>query len=80
MRPDYESCISISTQASINAMVGPGALVLLSPLVVGFVFGPRAVCGLLAGSIVSGVQIAVSMSNSGGAWDNAKKFIEAGKM
>jgi inorganic pyrophosphatase len=80
VRPDYESCISISTKASINAMMGPGALVLLSPLVIGFIFGPRAVCGLLAGSIVSGVQIAVSMSNSGGAWDNAKKFIEAGKL
>ena len=61
-------------------MMGPGALVLLSPLVIGFIFGPRAVCGLLAGSIVSGVQIAVSMSNSGGAWDNAKKYIEAGKL
>jgi len=61
-------------------MIGPGALVLLSPLVFGFTFGQRAVCGLLAGSIVSGVQIAVSMSNSGGAWDNAKKFIEAGKL
>jgi inorganic pyrophosphatase len=61
-------------------MMGPGALVLLSPLAIGFIFGPRAVCGLLAGSIVSGVQIAVSMSNSGGAWDNAKKYIEAGKL
>lgn len=61
-------------------MIGPGALVLLSPLVVGFLFGSRAVSGLLAGSIVSGVQIAVSMSNSGGAWDNAKKYIEAGKL
>ena len=59
-------------------MIGPGALVLLSPLVVGFLFGSRAVSGLLAGSIVSGVQIAVSMSNSGGAWDNAKKSFEAG--
>lgn len=60
-------------------MVAPGALVLLSPLAAGFLFGPRAVCGLLAGGIVSGVQVAISMSNSGGAWDNAKKFIEAGK-
>lgn len=55
VKPDYDSCISISTQASIKAMIGPGALVLLSPLVVGFFFGPRAVCGLLAGAIVSGV-------------------------
>jgi len=60
-------------------MIAPGALVLLSPLAAGFFFGPRAVCGLLAGAIVSGVQVAISQSNSGGAWDNAKKFIEAGK-
>lgn len=58
-------------------MVAPGALVLLSPLVMGFLLGPRGVAGLLAGAIVSGVQMAVSMSNSGGAWDNAKKYIEA---
>lgn len=60
-------------------MVAPGALVLVSPLAAGFLFGPRAVCGLLAGAIVSGVQVAISQSNSGGAWDNAKKYIEAGK-
>lgn len=61
-------------------MMAPGALVILSPLVMGFLFGPRGVCGLLAGSIVSGVQIAISMSNTGGAWDNAKKYIEAGHL
>jgi len=77
--PDYETCIRISTEASIKSMVAPGALVLLSPLAAGFLFGPRAVCGLLAGAIVSGVQVAISQSNSGGAWDNAKKYIEAGK-
>lgn len=59
-------------------MVAPGLLVVLSPIVMGFLFGPRGVSGLLAGSIVSGVQIAISFSNSGGAWDNAKKYIEAG--
>lgn len=59
-------------------MVAPGLLVIFSPLVVGFFFGADAVCGLLAGEIVSGVQIAISFSNTGGAWDNAKKFIEAG--
>ena len=79
-RPDYERCIEISTKASIQKMVAPGILVLGSPLLFGFVFGPRAVCGLLAGGIVSGVQIAISASNSGGAWDNAKKYIEAGKL
>jgi len=55
VRPDYERCIAISTQASLKHMFAPGALVLLSPLIMGFLFGPRGVCGLLAGSIVSGV-------------------------
>ena len=76
--PDYDSCIKIATEASIKDMIAPGALVVVSPILVGFVFGSRAVCGLLAGTIVSGVQIAISMSNTGGAWDNAKKYIEAG--
>ena len=61
-------------------MAGPGLLVIMSPLAMGFLFGARGVCGLLAGSIVSGVQIAISFSNSGGAWDNAKKYIEAGNL
>ncbi len=76
--PDYEKCIQISTQASIKRMVAPGILVLGSPLLFGFLFGPEGVSGLLAGIIVSGVQIAISFSNTGGAWDNAKKYIEAG--
>ena len=61
-------------------MVAPGFLVLASPLAMGFLVGSRGVCGLLAGAIVSGVQVAISFSNSGGAWDNAKKFIEAGRL
>ena len=61
-------------------MIAPGALVLLSPLLMGFLLGARGVSGLLAGAIVSGVQMAISMSNSGGAWDNAKKYIEAGHL
>ena len=61
-------------------MVAPGLLVLLSPLLMGFLLGPRGVCGLLSGAIVSGVQVAVAFSNSGSAWDNAKKFIEAGNL
>lgn len=61
-------------------MIVPGLLVMLSPLVMGFLFGARGVCGLLAGAIVSGVQIAISFSNSGGAWDNAKKYIESGNL
>jgi inorganic pyrophosphatase len=59
-------------------MIAPGLLVLLAPLVIGFLFGPTCLAGMLAGSLVSGVQIAISASNTGGAWDNAKKYIEAG--
>ena len=74
--PDYDGCIAISTQASLRMMIAPGALVLGSPLLAGFLFGPMAVAGLLAGSITSGVQVAISASNTGGAWDNCKKEIE----
>lgn len=74
--PDYAGCIGISTEASLKKMIAPGALVIISPLFVGFIFGPQATAGLLAGAIVSGVQIAISASNTGGAWDNAKKEVE----
>ena len=76
--PNYDSCISISTNASLKKMIAPGVLVLATPMIVGILFGPAAVSGLLAGIIVSGVQIALSFSNTGGAWDNAKKYIEDG--
>ena len=76
--PDYDKCIAISTTASLKKMVAPGMLVILTPFVVGILFGPNGVSGLLAGIIVSGVQIAISFSNTGGAWDNTKKYIEAG--
>jgi inorganic pyrophosphatase len=76
-KPDYDSCIAISTKASLKMMIAPGFLVIGSPLLFGGLFGPRAVGGLLAGCIVSGVQIAFSFSNTGGAWDNAKKYVEA---
>jgi len=75
-KPDYEECIRISTQASLIYMIAPGALVILSPIVLGIFFGPAIVEGLLAGAIVSGVQVAISASNTGGAWDNCKKEIE----
>lgn len=78
--PDHARCVAIATEASLRCMVAPGLLVLLAPLAVGFALGPRGVCGLLSGAIVSGVQVAVSFSNSGGAWDNAKKYIEAGRL
>merc|ERR1711990_940994 len=75
--PGYDGCIQISTKSSLKMMVAPGILVLGSPLLAGFLFGPGAVAGLLAGATVSGVQVAISASNTGGAWDNAKKAIEA---
>jgi len=75
-KPDYQGCITISTNASLVKMIAPGALVILTPLVTGIFFGPTAVEGLLAGAIVSGVQVAISASNTGGAWDNCKKEIE----
>lgn len=78
--PDYKACIRISTTASLREMVGPGLLVLGTPLIFGFLFGTRAVAGMLPGSLVSAVQMAISSSNSGGAWDNAKKFFESQKM
>lgn len=77
--PDYKRCVAISTDASLREMIAPGALVMLSPIIVGTVFGVQALAGLLAGALVSGVQMAISMSNTGGAWDNAKKYIEAGR-
>merc|ERR1712113_181385 len=76
--PDYQKCIKISTEASLREMLAPGALVILSPLVAGLGFGKNACAGLLSGALVSSVQLAISMSNTGGAWDNSKKYISAG--
>merc|ERR1712194_523621 len=75
-QPDYQRCIVISTDASLKEMIAPGLLVMLSPLVCGVAFGKNCTAGLLTGALVSGVQMAISMSNTGGAWDNAK-YIEA---
>lgn len=74
--PDYQRCIEISTKASLKYMIAPGLLVLLSPFFIGLFFGAEGVSGLLAGAIVSGIQLAISFSNAGGAWDNAKKYVE----
>ena len=63
-------------QASLSEMIPPGCLVMLTPVVVGVLFGTRTLAGVLAGALVSGVQMAVSMSNTGSAWDNAKKYVE----
>ena len=76
--PDYKRCVAISTKASLKEMIAPGCLVMLAPLVTGYIFGVDAVAGVLAGGLVSGVQMAISASNTGGAWDNAKKYIEKG--
>ena len=73
-------CIEVSTNASLREMIAPGILVMFTPLILGCLFGPKAIAGYLAGVIVSGVQMAISSSNSGGAWDNAKKYIEALKL
>jgi len=78
--PDHDKCIAISTEASLTKMIAPGCIVILSPLVCGMVFGYRCCAGLLAGIIVSGIQIAFSASNTGGAWDNCKKMVEAGNL
>lgn len=77
---DPNKCIEISTKASLQEMIPPGILVIFTPLVIGGLFGPNAVAGYLAGVIVSGIQMAISASNTGGAWDNAKKYIEAKKL
>ena len=77
-QPDYASCVDISTRASLKEMVIPGALAIVVPLFVGKVFGAETLGGLLAGALVTGVLMAIFMSNAGGAWDNAKKFIESG--
>ncbi len=77
-QPEYEKCVAISTQASIREMILPGALALLSPIIVGFAFGPEALGGLLAGITVSGVLMGIFQNNAGGAWDNAKKSFEKG--
>lgn len=78
-RPDYASCVDISTQAAIREMLAPGLLAVGAPLTVGFVLGAKALAGFLAGTTAAGVLLAIFMSNAGGAWDNAKKYIETGK-
>ena len=77
-RPDYSACVSISTRAALHEMIVPGIMAVAVPLLVGILLGPAALGGLLAGSLVTGVLLAIYMSNSGGAWDNAKKYIEGG--
>ncbi len=77
-KPDYTSCVGISTTAALHEMLLPGLMAVIVPLLVGVVLGVQALGGLLAGSLVTGVLMAIFMSNAGGAWDNAKKYIETG--
>ena len=77
-RPDYARCVDISTQGSLKAMIVPGAMAVIAPVAVGFILGPGPLGGMLIGAIAAGFLLAVTMANSGGAWDNAKKYIEAG--
>jgi len=79
-RPDYARCVDISTRGAISRMILPGVLAVVVPLAVGLVLGREALGGLLAGAIISGLMLAIMMANAGGAWDNAKKYIEAGNL
>merc|ERR1712156_495620 len=76
-QPDYKKCVDISTTASLIEMIIPGTLAIAAPLSVGFILGPEALGGMLVGGITSGMMLAIYMANAGGAWDNAKKWIEA---
>ncbi len=78
-KPDYKNCVAISTKAALKQMILPGLIAIVAPLVVGLLLGAEALAGLLAGATVTGVLVAIQMSNSGGAWDNAKKYIEGGE-
>ena len=78
--PDYESCIAISTTSALREMIAPGLLAIAAPVIVGLALGPGALGGLLAGSLAAGFMLAITMANAGGAWDNAKKYIEPGHL
>jgi len=78
-KPDYARCVDIATKGALRELILPGLLAIIAPLVVGFFLGPAALAGFLAGSIITGIIFALLMANSGGTWDNAKKYIEAGK-
>ena len=77
-KPDYARCVHISTGAALKEMVMPGLMAIVAPLAVGFILGSSALAGMLAGALSSGVLLAIMMANAGGAWDNAKKYVEEG--
>ena len=75
-KPDTARCVDIATRAALRKMITPGALAVLSPVIIGFSLGPKALGGMLGGALICCVMMALMMSNAGGAWDNAKKFVE----
>ena len=77
-KPDYANCVDISTKAALHEMIIPGIMAIVAPLAVGIILGPAALGGMLGGALSSGVLLAIMMANAGGAWDNAKKYIEEG--
>lgn len=77
-KPDYSKCVEISTHAALHEMIIPGILAIIAPLITGFLLGTEALAGLIGGGVVTGVLMAIMMANAGGAWDNAKKYIETG--
>ena len=77
-KPDYARCVHISTGAALHEMIAPGLLAIVAPLMIGILLGTEALGGMLAGSLASGVLLAIMMANAGGAWDNAKKYVESG--
>jgi K(+)-stimulated pyrophosphate-energized sodium pump len=79
-KPDYKRCVDISTAAALKEMMLPGILAVVAPIIVGWFMGPEALAGMLAGALVTGFLLAVIMANAGGAWDNAKKYIEKGNL
>jgi K(+)-stimulated pyrophosphate-energized sodium pump len=78
--PDYEKCIDIATIGALKGMIFPGLTGILAPFAVFYLFGLEALAGLIAGTLISGVTMAIFMANAGGAWDNAKKYIESGHL
>ena len=77
-KPDYSACVDISTRAALREMILPGAIAIIAPILLGVLLGPASLAGLLVGATLTGVLVAIQMANAGGAWDNAKKYIESG--